>query len=59
MAELTQDNLKSFIIAYDKAVEENLKYFTFEGEQVLVTYANYLLQYINQNLKTKIKEHGS
>jgi hypothetical protein len=59
MAELTQDNLKSFIVAYDKAIEEDLKYFTFEGEQVLVTYATYLLQYINENLKTKIKQHGS
>lgn len=59
MAELTQDNLKSFIELYDKAIEDDLKYFTFEGEQVLVTYATYLLQYINQNLKTKIKEHGS
>lgn len=59
MAELTQDNLKSFIVAYDKAIEEDLKYFTFEGEQVLVTYATYLLQYINENLKTKIKEYGS
>jgi hypothetical protein len=56
MAELTQDNLKSFIIAYDKAIEEDLKYFTFEGEQVLVTYATYLLQYINENLKIKIKQ---
>ena len=59
MAELTKDNLKNFIEAYDKAIEEDLKYFTFEGEQVLVTYAKYLLQYINENLKTKIKEHGS
>jgi hypothetical protein len=55
MAELTQDNLKSFIELYDKAIEEDLKYFTFEGEQVLITYATYLLQYINENLKTKIK----
>lgn len=53
MAELTKENLKSFIEAYDKAIEENLKYFMFEGEQVLVTYATYLLEYINQNLKTK------
>jgi hypothetical protein len=59
MAELTKDNLKSFIEAYDKAIEDDLKYFTFEGEQVLVTYAKYLLQYINENLKTKIKEYGS
>lgn len=59
MAELTQDNLKSFIELYDKAIEDDLKYFTFEGEQVLVTYATYLLQYINQNLKIKIKQHGS
>jgi hypothetical protein len=59
MAELTQDNLKSFIVAYDKAIEEDLKYFTFEGEEVLVTYDTYLLQNINENLKTKIKQHGS
>ena len=59
MSELTQDNLKSFIVAYDKAIEEDLKYFTFEGEEVLVTYDTYLLQNINENLKTKIKQHGS
>jgi hypothetical protein len=37
------DDLKK---AYDKAVSEGKTQFTYEGEEVLTSYAKYLLEYL-------------
>lgn len=46
MATLEYSEIKDFIDLYDKAVENNDKYFQFKGELVLVTYAKYLIEYL-------------
>lgn len=37
--------------AYQKAVREQLKSFTFDGEELLTVYAKYVLEYIDMKFK--------
>lgn len=34
--------------AYDAAVKDNKKQFTYDGEPVLVAYAKYLIEYLDE-----------
>ena len=38
--------LRRLKIAYDKAVKAGVSQFEFEGEDLLVSYARYLLEYL-------------
>ncbi len=55
MAQVTEENIPSFIDAYNKAVEENQAYFTFEGQEILVKFAKYLIEYAEEHLNPKSK----
>jgi len=41
-----QNKFEEFEAAYNEAVKNNEKQFTFDGNEVLVTYAKYLIQYL-------------
>jgi len=43
---LEYNDIKDFIEHYNKAVENNDKYFQYKGELILVTYAKYLIEYL-------------
>ena len=53
MGQVNKENISGFMDAYNKAVEENQVYFTFEGQDVLVKYAKYLIEYVEEHLKSK------
>jgi hypothetical protein len=55
MAQVTEENIPSFIDAYNKAVEENQAYFIFEGQEILVKFAKYLIEYAEEHLNPKSK----
>ena len=55
MGQVNEENISSFMDAYNKAVEENQVYFTFEGQDVLVKYAKYLIEYVEEHYKLKSK----
>lgn len=48
----TKEKLKKLQKAYDKAVKKGDKIFIFEGTALLVNYAKYLLQYLNQAVRS-------
>jgi len=54
MAEITTENIARFKKAYNRAVKTNKTVFIFEGQEVLVTYAKYVIQYAD-SLKNKPK----
>lgn len=37
---------------YDKAVREKKKSFMFQGNEILVSYAKYLLQYLDMTVRS-------
>lgn len=45
------DTAKAFKAAYDRALANNVESFTFEGNEVLVDYAYYMLEYAADQLK--------
>lgn len=50
----TRETAKEFRAAYRQAVAENQDQFTFQGHEVLVSYAKYLCEYlITQGLLDK------
>lgn len=60
--DLSKDtDYKKFIIEYEKAVNNNHKEFTYECNLLLVTYAKYLIEYVNlerQKRGMKIYNNG-
>jgi hypothetical protein len=44
-----QDKFEQFQAAYEQAKNENKTSFTFEGKEFSVTYAKYLIQYLENN----------
>lgn len=42
----TRDKLRKLILVYNKAMKEGKTEFTFEGNQYLVAYAKYLIEYL-------------
>lgn len=50
MAEITKRNIKDFRKLYDNAVKENKESFMFDNQEVLTTYAKYVLKYIDKTI---------
>lgn len=44
-----QNKFEEFEAAYNEAVKNNKTQFTFEGNEVLVTYGKYLLEYLSKS----------
>jgi hypothetical protein len=51
IVEFTEESFKRFKKAYEDASSEGKEQFTFEGNDVLVSYAKYLIQYVESNHK--------
>jgi hypothetical protein len=49
--EWTPAKLQRFKRRYNKAVEENVETFMFEGHELLVRYAKYLIEYLETQFK--------
>lgn len=43
----TPDTLERLKVAVDKAVSQDMQQFEFEGQQLLVAYAKYLIEYLD------------
>lgn len=44
---VTLENIDEFKKLYDKAVKEKKEVFVFHGADVLVTYAKYVIEYLD------------
>ena len=42
-----EGNIKQFRRAYNKAVKDGVESFMFEGHEILVSYAKYVLEYFD------------
>ncbi len=51
--QLTEQSLKQLKKQYDKAIEDKQEVFTFQGHELLVSYAKYLIEYAETQFKTK------
>jgi hypothetical protein len=49
--EFDKQSLAKLKKAYNKAVKENKDTFVFEGQELLVSYAKYLIEYLTSRLK--------
>lgn len=49
-----EDQLKSLKRKYNKAIKENKEIFIFQDKEVLVSYAKYLIEYLD-NLQKQLK----
>ncbi len=47
----TKDMLKKFKAAYQKAIEEKKDTFLFDGDEFLVSYAKYVIEYLESKFK--------
>lgn len=48
---ITITDLPKFKKSYDKTVREGKKIFSYEGSEILTTYAKYLIEYMELNKK--------
>ena len=49
---ISSSNIKAFKKSYKKAVAEELTSFVFEGQEVLTTFAKYLIEHVKfKNVK--------
>lgn len=51
VVEWTPEMLKRFQVSYTKAVEEKAKTFIFDGNEYVVDYAKYLIEYLTSEFK--------
>lgn len=51
--EFTAEKFKAFKKAYDKAITDKKDQFEFEGHEVLVSYAKYVIQYLTPKFDKK------
>ena len=51
MSKTININIKILQKKYDKAVKDNLYSFTYDGAEILTTYAKYLLEYLKNGAK--------
>lgn len=49
MVEFTHESAKQFVKHYNEARRSGVVSFKFEGNEYLVTYAYYLIQYLEMN----------
>ena len=47
----TKEKLSELKNQYNVAIENNLEVFIFDGSELLVSYAKYLIQYLETQLK--------
>ncbi len=47
----TKEKLSELKKQYNVAIENNLEVFIFDGSELLVSYAKYLIQYLETQLK--------
>lgn len=45
------ETVEKLQVKYEKAVDDNVEFFMFEGEKILTSYAKYLLEYLRMTLK--------
>ena len=45
------EKLKQLKKQYQNSVDNNVEVFTFDGHEILTSYAKYLIQYLESNLK--------
>jgi hypothetical protein len=48
---INEQELKTLKKDYDKAVEDGEQSFTFKGREVLVSYAKYMIEYLEGEFK--------
>lgn len=48
--EFTLEKIKAFRKLYDEAVKDGKEMFIFEGHDVLVSYAKYVLEYLEKRI---------
>ena len=46
MGSLNSENSGVFVDAYRKAIDNNDEVFWFEGQQILTSYAGYVIEYL-------------
>lgn len=51
MVEFTPSKLRKFKTAYNKAVQSNQETFKWQGDEYVVGYAKYLIEYLEQQFK--------
>lgn len=49
MVQFTPEKAKRFASAYNKAKKDKVKSFFFEGDEYVVSYAYYVLEYLKMN----------
>jgi hypothetical protein len=49
--EFTPEKLKKFEELYNTTIEAGEETFTFEGREVLVDYAKYMIEYLDDKLR--------
>lgn len=49
--QFTSNKFKALKTAYETAIKEQADTFIFEGKEYLVTYAKYLIEYLETKLK--------
>jgi hypothetical protein len=55
---ITAENLPRFRNLYNKAVKEKQTQFIFDGQEVLVSFAKYLIEYSETQIKTSRHEQS-
>lgn len=46
---VTQENQESFNSLYEKAIREEKESFDFEGQEILTSYAKYVIEFYESN----------
>jgi len=48
---ITEQNYPAFKRLYEKALKEGKEIFIFEGQEILVSYAKYVVEYVEMTRK--------
>lgn len=48
---ITKNNIQEFKKCYNEALKNNQEIFIFEEQEILVTYAKYLIEYLDMKIK--------
>lgn len=51
---VTQKDIKPLKVAYNKAVKEGKDFFVYRGQEVVTTYAKYLLEYLESQISGRL-----
>ena len=50
---ITEKNIEKFKMSYSVAIQQKKEIFLFEGSEVLVSYAKYVIEYFDSFFKKK------